>query len=75
MGFECQSAAFYDFARGSARNGAKIILLDMRGYAAFLQNAGFRGAVYPERCSGLVYGVPLGHGSEVNGAKMRQAFG
>jgi hypothetical protein len=23
----------------------------------------------PERCSGLVYGVPLGHG-EVNGARM-----
>ena len=26
---------------------------------------------YPERCSGLVYGVPLGHGVGVNGAKMR----
>jgi hypothetical protein len=25
---------------------------------------------YPERCSGLVYGVPLGHGAEVNVAKM-----
>jgi hypothetical protein len=36
-------------------------------YAAFLQNAGLGVVVYPERCSGLVYGVPLGHGVEVNG--------
>jgi hypothetical protein len=25
----------------------------------------------PERCSGLVYGVPLGHGAEVNGGRAR----
>ena len=37
------------------------------GYAAFLQNAGLGVVVYPERCSGLVYGVPLGHGVEVGG--------
>ena len=32
------------------------------GYAAFLQNAEVGVVVNPERCSGLVYGVPLGHG-------------
>ena len=26
--------------------------------------------LYPERCSGLVYGVPLGHWAELNGARM-----
>ena len=26
----------------------------------------------PERCSGLVYGVPLGHGAWVNGAMRRR---
>jgi hypothetical protein len=31
-------------------------------YTAFLQNAGGVVVVYPERCSGLVCGVPLGHG-------------
>jgi hypothetical protein len=28
----------------------------------------------PERCSGLVYGVPLGHGAEVNGGGVRRGF-
>ena len=32
------------------------------GYGAFLQNAEVWVMVNPERCSGLVYGVPLGHG-------------
>ncbi len=32
------------------------------GYAAFLQNAGCGVVRDPERCSGLGYGVPLGHG-------------
>jgi hypothetical protein len=32
------------------------------GYAAFLQNAGCGVVRDPERCSGLVCGVPLGHG-------------
>ena len=34
-----------------------------------------RAVWYPERCSGLVYGVPLGHRLEVNCAKMRQVGG
>ena len=32
-------------------------------YAAFLQNAEVGVFGYPERCSGLVCGVPLGHGA------------
>jgi hypothetical protein len=32
------------------------------GYAAFLQNAECGVVRDPERCSGLVCGVPLGHG-------------
>jgi hypothetical protein len=31
-------------------------------YGAFLQNAEVGVVGYPERCSGLVCGVPLGHG-------------
>jgi hypothetical protein len=41
-------------------------------YTAFLQNAGGVVVVNPERCSGLVYGVPLGHGAEVNGGRARR---
>ena len=32
-------------------------------YGAFLQNAEVGVLGYPERCSGRVWGVPLGHGS------------
>jgi hypothetical protein len=32
------------------------------GYGEFLQNAEVGAFGYPERCSGLVYGVLLGHG-------------
>ena len=39
-----------------------------QGYAAFLQNAGLGVVVYPERCSGLVCGVPLGHGVALSGS-------
>ena len=47
-------------------------------YATPLGLAGvaeFIGAVLgdPERCSGLVYGVPLGHGAKVNGCDERAA--
>jgi len=40
-------------------------------YAAFLQNAGGRAVGCPERCSGLVYGVPLGHGARVKCDRIR----
>ncbi len=36
--------------------------VDSGWYGAFLQNAGVGAVEYPERCSGLVCGVPLGHG-------------
>ena len=41
---------------GGTRSGAP------GGYGALLQNAGVGVVGDPERCSGLVYGVPLGHG-------------
>jgi hypothetical protein len=42
---------------GGTRSGAP------GGYGAFLQNAGVGVVGDPERCSGLVCGVPLGHGA------------
>ena len=41
--------------------GLEVSCLRFGGYAAFLQNAGGGAVGDPERCSGLVYGVPLGH--------------
>ena len=46
-----------DSCEGAAQSDA------LGWYAAFLQNAEVGVLGYPERCSGLVCGVPLGHGA------------
>ena len=44
------------------------------GYAAFLQNAGCGVVRDPERCSGLVCGVPLGHGAVGGDGRMARGM-
>jgi len=46
-----------DSCEGAAQSDA------LGWYGAFLQNAEVGALGYPERCSGLICGVPLGHGA------------